>query len=130
MSKQKRPSHHLNGSATSFQNPWPSAGRPTWAELLKVSFPLGWYSDAPDLPSHVRPVKVVKPDWGAPSLRSLKEQNPKSNHVIATWLGHAGALAEFPPTASQDESVYVLFDPIFSVRAGPTQYTGPSRLRE
>jgi len=132
--KVKRPAHHANDSATAFKNPWPSASTPTWGELLKLSFPLGWYPSHP--PSEqILPVKVVMPDWGAPALQQRTEES-KSKCIVATWLGHAGTMAQFPPLTStdqkktDDQGVYLIFDPIFSFRAGPTQYTGPARFRK
>jgi N-acyl-phosphatidylethanolamine-hydrolysing phospholipase D len=127
--KRKRPAHHANNSGTAFQNPWPSASTPTWGELVKLSFPLDWYS-GDELPEHIVPIKVVKPDWGA-ALR--KSRDSKTDYIVATWLGHAGTMAEFPPLLPQTEdetSKFFVFDPIFSLRAGPTQYTGPSRFRK
>jgi N-acyl-phosphatidylethanolamine-hydrolysing phospholipase D len=127
--KRKRPAHHANNSGTAFQNPWPSASLPTWGELLKVSFPLNWYNSDP-LPDYLKPVEVVEPDWGVPLLKARESQ---SDCIVATWLGHAGTMAEFPPLSTQDQdkdSTYFVFDPIFSLRAGPSQMTGPARLRK
>ncbi|KAK5065037.1 hypothetical protein LTR84_000872 [Exophiala bonariae] len=144
-----RPAHHANGTATSFINPWPSAGLPTWTEVFQSSFPFGWYNKA-SLHSHrrARKIKVVKPDWGHPKQvqaqpgESSGKSKPQS--FTATWLGHAGALVEIPPIQQPDEdggsttlsgeskskSTYLLFDPIFSTRAGPTQYQGVARFKE
>ncbi|KAF2670263.1 Metallo-hydrolase/oxidoreductase, partial [Microthyrium microscopicum] len=106
--------------------------------LAQLSFPLGWYSSKPKHPEKIRQVKTIKPDWGTASLNSPISKT-RADCIIATWLGHAGALVEFPslspsessPETSKDnESIYCLFDPIFSERAGPTQYTGPSRLKK
>lgn len=70
---------------------------------------------------------VVVPDWGAASL----EEKQRENCVVGTWLGHASAMAQFPISALRkgEKNLWVLFDPIFSARAGPTQYTGPKRLK-
>ena len=123
-----RPSHHANNSATSFINPWPSAGAPTWAELLNVSFPFGWYQEALRNHPKARDVKVVQPDWGRASLKKGGLDRTKS--IVGTWLGHAGALVELPPFEEADQkSVWLLFDPIFSMRAGPTQYSGVARMK-
>jgi N-acyl-phosphatidylethanolamine-hydrolysing phospholipase D len=127
-SSAKRPAHHANNSATAFKNPWPSAEAPTWNELFQLSFPFSWY---PSLHhhQHAHDIKVVRPDWGKSNLEA-KSLN-KSDSVIGTWLGHAGTFVEFPSLAGKsDESVYLLFDPIFSTRAGPTPYTGPGRLKQ
>lgn len=77
-------------------------------------------------------MKVVTPDWGA---SALKERGfSKDRCIIGTTLGHAGAITELPleGTAGEDGkkmSFWVVYDPIFSSRAGPTQYTGPQRMK-
>lgn len=123
-----RPSHHTSNAGTSFINPWPSASAPTWAELTQASFPLGWYKDGLRSHSKAREVKVVTPDWGRTSLK--KKGLDRSNCVIGTWLGHASTLVGLPPLGEPDQkSVWLLFDPIFSLRAGPTQYSGFARTK-
>lgn len=87
--------------------------------------------------SRARDIQVVVPDWGE---AALKERNlQRGNCVLGTWLGHAGVLVEIPgegPNGSVGDhgqvkkSLWVLFDPIFSARAGPTQYTGPQRMKK
>ena len=77
-------------------------------------------------------MKVVYPDWGASSLKDRGLARDRC--IIGTTLGHAGAIAELPleETAGDGggkKSLWVVFDPIFSPRAGPTPYTGPQRLR-
>lgn len=138
-----RPAHHANNASTSFINPWPSAGLPTWTEVFQSSFPFGWYNKA-TLDSHrrARKIKVVKPDWGHPSqlpVQPVDSTSPQS--IIGTWLGHASALVEIPPllkegdtgqstSGSEEKSIHLLFDPIFSSRAGPNQYQGVARYKE
>jgi N-acyl-phosphatidylethanolamine-hydrolysing phospholipase D len=126
----KRPAHHANNTASAFKNPWPSGDAPTWNELFQLSFPFSWY---PSLHHHHHDhdVTVVRPDWGKSSLESKGLK--KSDSIIGTWLGHAGTFTEFPSLSEENNnksSVYCLFDPIFSTRAGPTAYTGPGRLKE
>lgn len=127
-----RPSHHANDSGTAFRNPWPSAAPPTWAELLQTRFPLSWYDDMAKKHPKTRDVKVVVPDWGT---SKLKERGlTRGECIVGTWLGHAGAIAELPLEGTVGEtgekkSFRVVYDPIFSSRAGPTRYTGPQRLR-
>lgn len=140
-----RPTHHANNSATSFINPWPSAALPTWTEVFQSSFPFGWYNKT-TLHGHkkARKIKVVKPDWGHPSrsrgtaATDNTHTNPQS--IIGTWLGHASALVEITPLQKKDDnsnpndpkekSIHLLFDPIFSNRAGPSQYQGVARFKE
>jgi N-acyl-phosphatidylethanolamine-hydrolysing phospholipase D len=131
--KNNRPSHHANDSCTAFQNPWPSAVAPTWAELLQSQFPLGWYDDLAKKYPEIRDVKVVAPDWGASSLKEQGLERDKC--IVGTMLGHAGVITELPLEGTagkggEKKSFWVVYDPIFSLRAGPTQYTGPQRMRQ
>ena len=117
-----RPAHHANDSGTSFRNPWPSAATPTWSELASSSFPVAWAHQ--HLHSHPKsqPIKLITPTWGSDLHRSSDER------MLGTWLGHASAFVEMPLRAGR--TVKLLFDPMFSSRAGPTQYTGPARMIE
>ena len=133
MSKD-RPSHWANSSGTAFKNPWPSADNPSWAEVLQLSFPFSLYPAALQDHSHAREVKVVQPDWGVASFLSQNISTSTSDCIVGTWLGHAAAFVEFFPTSDRgpeikEKSKYLLFDPIFSSRAGPTAYTGPTRFK-
>ncbi len=77
-------------------------------------------------------MKVVDPDWGASSLkeRGLK----KDNCIVGTVLGHAGVITQLPlegtGKGAEKKSLWVVYDPIFSERAGPTPYTGPQRFKQ
>ncbi|KIX06335.1 uncharacterized protein Z518_04311 [Rhinocladiella mackenziei CBS 650.93] len=124
-----RPTHHANNNGTRFINCWPSAGVPTWAELLRASLPFGRYEL--DLHKHrrARDVKVIQPDRG---VAGLKNRNlDKANSIIGTWPGHAGAMVEVPSLQqAEDKSLWLLFDPIFSMRAGPSPYSGVTRMKK
>lgn len=101
---------------------------PTWAELVQGSFPLGWYNQ--ELHSHnkAREIKVVTPDWGRASLE--KKSLDRTKCVIGTWLGHASTLVEVPPLdGALQKSLWLLFDPIFSAKAG-AKYGGVSRMKK
>lgn len=130
--ERARPSHHANASGTLFKNPWPSAQPPTWGELASSKFPLAWAHA--HLHSHplARAVKVVQPDWGRGADGGKGKGKGKGREMVGTWLGHAAAFVEMPwmgeDAAGEPASLKLLFDPIFSQRAGPTQYTGPGRL--
>lgn len=130
-STSDRPPHWANDKGTAFKNPWPSAGAPTWAELLQIKFPLGWYDDLASKHPGTRDVQVQVPDWGVADLknRGLKREGC----IMGTTLGHAGSIAELPLQATAEgggkSSFWVVYDPIFSARAGPTQHTGPQRMR-
>ncbi|KAK4705420.1 N-acyl-phosphatidylethanolamine-hydrolyzing phospholipase D, partial [Phenoliferia sp. Uapishka_3] len=129
-----RPSHHANDTRSSFKNPWPSAQPPSWSELAQGGFPLAWAHPNLRAHPHARDVKIVKPDWGrdSDSADPVREGKGKGKDIIGTWLGHACAFVEMPWTGKaadgNEETVKLLFDPIFSSRAGPTQFTGPSRI--
>ncbi|TAQ85651.1 Phospholipase D [Chlorociboria aeruginascens] len=127
-----RPAHHANDEGTAFKNPWPSADTPTWSEILQAKFPLGWYDDLTSKYPGTQDVEVVVPDWGVSSLK--KRGLDREKCIVGTTLGHAGALMELPLEGTEGseggkKSFWVLYDPIFSLRAGPTQYMGPQRMR-
>ncbi|MFL6141964.1 MAG: MBL fold metallo-hydrolase [Labedaea sp.] len=63
-----------------------------------------------------QPVPTVRP--GAADLVASP-----GDRVRATWLGHATTLVEI-------EGRHVLFDPVWSERASPTQSIGPRRLHQ
>lgn len=73
----------------------------------------------------------MKPDWGNSELEKRKMERGKC--IVGTSLGHAGVLTEMPLEGTGEggvkSSFWMLFDPIFSVRAGPTQFTGPQRMK-
>lgn len=138
-----RPEHHTNDTQSGFRNPWPSAQPPSWTELVAAGNPLQWAVSGLHQHEKAKQVKVVKPDWGL----SLPEQTPPSllapgpgPRLLTTWLGHASALVQIPLSHATNKGkeadippsttprVSILFDPIFSARAGPTAYTGPSRI--
>merc|ERR1712093_299544 len=137
-----RPSHHTNSTRSSFRNPWPSASAPTWTEILQLSFPLSLYSNLGKKYPDVQDVKVVDPDWGEGELkaRGLDGEKERNECIVGTTLGHAGVMVQVPLEGTMilggkgpkgdggKERLWVVFDPIFSARAGPTQYTGPGRL--
>lgn len=136
------PAHHApNGG---FRNPWPSAQVPGWTEIISGGNPLSWASSNLHTHEKAKRIKVVKPDWGL----SLDNPPPPSllapghgPRLLATWLGHAAAFVQVPLARSinvakhsgvviSQPQVSILFDPIFSQRAGPTSYTGPSRINQ
>ncbi|KIW08036.1 uncharacterized protein PV09_00980 [Verruconis gallopava] len=130
------PSHWANSSGTLFKNPWPSAEEVSWSELYDGKLPVSWH----DRKAGNEDISVVKPDWGDAALQAISpSERDSGRYLIGTWLGHAGALAEIPSLSSgthesrqaaAKDSVYLVFDPIFSYRAGPTPWTGPARLRQ
>ncbi|GAA5960770.1 hypothetical protein JCM21900_006867 [Sporobolomyces salmonicolor] len=154
-----RPSHHsstLRGGVY-YRNPWPSASAPSLTELLFGGAWLGWPKLNLHHHRHARELRVVKPDWGAAKVRELEEKEDelrqsmgardgrrRPKYLRGTWLGHASVLVEIPlepveGVANEEgdrekgkggqRTLKLLFDPIFSERAGPTSYTGPGRIR-
>lgn len=124
-----RPSRHTNDSAKVFKNPWPSAKAPTWAEL-RAKFPLAYYKDLMKDHPETKDISVVMPDWGASDLE--KGGLARDRAIVGTTLGHAGIITELPLEGTgnlERKSFWVIYDPIFSLRAGPTRYIGPKRLR-
>lgn len=142
----------------SFRNPWPSASPPSASQLLFGGSWFGWPKIHLHKHKFARELKVLKPDWGEARVRELeiKEDSrrksegdngrKRSKYMRGTWLGHAAAYAEIPLEGADEEvskgekggaggesgekrTIKLLFDPIFSERAGPTSYTGPGRIR-
>ncbi|KAH8114286.1 Metallo-hydrolase/oxidoreductase [Phellopilus nigrolimitatus] len=128
-----RPAHHADDSATLFQNPWQTPEEPAgdlntrssssstnwlWGlPALLGNIPIEW---AKDLAGHNQSlINVVKPDFDA--------SDTSKDAVKATWLGHASFLVEFPVQEDSEPPIRVLFDPIFSERAGPSAWTGIRR---
>lgn len=138
-----RPSHWANDEGTAFKNPWDSAQAPTLGEMISGGSIVSWAKSHHALKEddRSRDIKVVEPDWGegkgatardGRGDRFVKDVGVKHGVMAGTWLGHAGAFVEMP--IAQDRhgkprTAKFLFDPIFSGRAGPTQYTGPARYR-
>ncbi|KAI0317529.1 beta-lactamase superfamily domain-containing protein [Amylostereum chailletii] len=139
------PEHHANASKTLFKNPslTPASSRTTprvqpqrqgslttkererqqpeqswWnREWQMPALPLAWAREHAKYPD-VKNVEVIRPTFGDQSEGALN----------ATWLGHASWLISFPTNTSPDgQPTRVLFDPMFSLRAGPTPYTGVRR---
>lgn len=113
--KTQRPAHWANSSGTLFKNPWPESSRPpAWNEL---SWPVAWKKPAS---ADARRIAVRQPDFTF--------DGHSQNSVRATWLGHSTALCQIPLEGHEQQCFNVLADPLFSARAGPTQYTGVLRF--
>ncbi|KAK4054571.1 Protein-lysine N-methyltransferase efm4 [Microbotryomycetes sp. JL201] len=142
-----KPSHWANDNGTAFKNPWPSAQVPTLHEMWSGGSVVGWAKPRHKLESdrRAREIQVVQPDWGEGRgatarsdrgdrfTRTTHDPNHRGQLMMGTWLGHAGAFVEMPwghdGLKRHQNTFKMLFDPIFSGRAGPTQYTGPARYR-
>ncbi|CAK9203950.1 unnamed protein product [Sphagnum troendelagicum] len=106
--------HHLKGGK-GFRNPWPSFGFvPSFGDMITLLFGLGTTKDntSSDVKAAFR--TPLKPD-----LEALN--NPPSQSVQATWVGHATFLLQF-------DKVNVLTDPVWSDRCSPSAYVGPKRF--
>ncbi|GJN89415.1 hypothetical protein Rhopal_002395-T1 [Rhodotorula paludigena] len=115
-----------------FRNPWPSANSLSLEQLV-TSGP--WLArPLTALEGAVEGVKRVVPDWGHPQLEELGREGSGGEYIRGTWLGHAGAFVEIPLEQADGRkgprSLKLLFDPIFSLRAGPTSFFGPKRMHE
>jgi N-acyl-phosphatidylethanolamine-hydrolysing phospholipase D len=95
--------------------------------------PPGWpgYSEAGA--KAARLLRVEEPDFSLPDVApaaATDDENPGKVRAKVTWLGHAGALVQFPTDPGDDGSgrpLAFLFDPIFSNRASPSESWGPAR---
>ncbi|KAL5528938.1 hypothetical protein ACEPAG_4912 [Sanghuangporus baumii] len=145
-----RPTHHANATRSLFQNPWKTPDEPddnvlapsealpqvssqnqaqknSWFNILTGALPTlpSLLSSIPleraqDLSSYgISPTKVVRPDF------DKFEKNKQS--VKATWFGHASFLVELPQHEGSEKPIRLLFDPMFSDRAGPSAWTGVRR---
>lgn len=150
------PTHHLpNGNG--FRNPWPSAisNQSNLTQIISNGIPIQL---AKKLMTEIKPIRTLPADLELYSTHpthpeSSEFDNRSSTKLVSTWLGHAGYLVQLPiipneskPSSSSSSSSAVketsspqssggirpfraLFDPMFSNRAGPTQWTGPKRFR-
>lgn len=108
-------SGHFDGHH--FHNPFASARVPRW---LDMHWPLsfgGYGAPAGTRKGDRKLLQPVRPTWGH------SEALPQPS-ILATWLGHASTLVELPMAGS---TVFVLIDPIFSHRAGPSPCLGIGR---
>jgi N-acyl-phosphatidylethanolamine-hydrolysing phospholipase D len=110
-----RPSHYANDSATAFKNPWPSAKALIFAELLQAKFLLGCYKDLAKKHPGTKDISVIMPDWGTSDLE--KNGLNRERSIIGIMLGYTGIITEFPLEGGK--SFWVIYDPIFLLRAGP-----------
>lgn len=134
-------SHHIGDPRTHFTNPWPSFKQAGLMQALGTRF--GRNRNFVPVPENREGlVKIRKPDWGA-------VEDPRSEALKATWIGHASWLVETGTSAPAiqetpvDERNYlavngteesgtgrgvrVLFDPVFSERTSPVKFIGPKR---
>ncbi|KAH9935109.1 N-acyl-phosphatidylethanolamine-hydrolyzing phospholipase D [Epithele typhae] len=108
------PAHHLNRTQTLFTNPWDSWRAVNWHDWPKA------ITRDPSVPKDLATLlPTVKPDWGMARPEGAK----------ATWLGCTrGWLVELPAPEGAARGPRILFDPVLSNRASPSQWAGPARL--
>ncbi|KIJ36543.1 hypothetical protein M422DRAFT_261108 [Sphaerobolus stellatus SS14] len=116
--KSSKPSHHANETATSFLNPWSrSKGLLASGQVFNnFKFPFEWAKTLHDHPGELSVVR--KPNFG----RDIEG----NSSIKGTWLGHAGFMVELCQVEHKTP-LRIIFDPIWSDRASPSQYAGPKR---
>lgn len=95
-------SNHFNGKTFFQPGAHPERGFRDFLRWRFSSKPAPW------------PREVTLPPQTPPPL-------PRTNEIVATWLGHATFLVQSTPAT-------VLFDPVFSERVSPFRFIGPRRV--
>jgi len=121
--------HHANSRGSAFANPWSEEKESTFTEWQLpqfltqgwAKFPFEWAKAHHGHPH--KPVEVVDPEFKS------KKFSENSEKIQATWLGHASFLVALPEDGASVGPVRILFDPIFSDRAGPSAWAGPRRAK-
>jgi N-acyl-phosphatidylethanolamine-hydrolysing phospholipase D len=102
------PHHRPDGG---FRNPWPGERSHQFREFLR------WRRER-----RARPVAPPRPGaWSALTTSAFDVPRTDSGTLTATWVGHATVLL-------QVGALNVLTDPMWSRRASPVSWAGPSRL--
>lgn len=124
-------------SIAGFRNPWPSFHKATAQEVFQA---LEWGADSDptiDLAASHLPSTSSTDSIRQKAAQLLKVEKPDfsfdsggGQHAKTTWLGHAGMLLQLPALKQGGPPVRIIFDPIFSQRASPSQFAGPVRSYE
>lgn len=124
-------------SIAGFRNPWPSFHKATAQEVFQA---LEWGADADptiELAASHLPNPSSSDSIRRKSAQLLQVENPDfsfdpsgGQHAKTTWLGHAGMLLQLPALKQDGSPIRIIFDPIFSQRASPSQFAGPIRSYE
>ncbi|KAL3690220.1 hypothetical protein R1sor_016529 [Riccia sorocarpa] len=106
--------HHFGGR---FRNPWASHSfEGGFLEFTKLLFKGGFDR------KQMTPTAEVLAQIGTPLKTALgRLQEPPSDRVQTTWVGHATFLVQF-------DGLNVLTDPVWSDRCSPSQLVGPKRF--
>ncbi|CAN8106239.1 unnamed protein product [Discula destructiva] len=131
---KKRNSRRDTSNITGFQNPWPSFHKATPQEVLQ-SLEFGADGDpAIELAASHLPTSSSGDSIRQKSAQLLQSETPDFSFDVqsgqrakTTWLGHAGMLLQLPALKPGGVPIRIIFDPIFSQRASPSQYAGPIR---
>lgn len=123
-----------NSDITGFRNPWPSFHKATRQELLQ-SLEFGADLDpAIDLATSHLPTSFKTASIRKQAAQLLQSETPDftfdahgTQHAKTTWLGHACMLLQLRALKPGGAPLRLIFDPIFSPRASPSQYAGPIR---
>jgi L-ascorbate metabolism protein UlaG (beta-lactamase superfamily) len=102
------PPHHVPGGG--FRNPWPGDHQHQFRDFLR------WRRErraAPPAPRPAAPPATVPSNFDTP--------HAPADALTATWIGHASTLLQIG-------RLNVLTDPMWSRRASPVSWAGPSRL--
>ncbi len=100
-------SHHQRSG---FRNPWPN------------STPHGFKGVVKWMLTRRRNARPAVPGENVPPrVSDIVNLPPRAKHLTATWFGHSSFLV-------QCDGINILTDPIWSPRASPVSFAGPSRL--
>ncbi|KAJ7141084.1 beta-lactamase superfamily domain-containing protein [Mycena epipterygia] len=111
------PSKYRREPTGPFENPWPPVLTMLASAVALMRFPFVRATPLQQDLHGVKTVKTIKPNFEV--LDSVEK-------LCATWLGHAGFLVQLPGETGQ-RPIRIVFDPIFSDRAYPSQWVGPRR---
>src|SRR5919108_5395619 len=101
------------GSNGRFRNPWPKSDPHGWGSLLR------WVRDRRTHPPALSPPRGSFPT----SAPEVVRPRAREGEFTVTWIGHSTILLQIG-------RLNVLTDPVFSQRAFPVQWMGPSRIMD
>src|ERR1041385_1632134 len=97
----------------SFLNPWPDSALRGWRDVLR------WMRERRTRPRAATPPRGSFPT-AAPAISYPRAGDAG---LAATWIGHSTVLLQIG-------GLNVLTDPVWSLRASPSQWVGPRRIME
>uniref|UniRef100_UPI00358F5986 N-acyl-phosphatidylethanolamine-hydrolyzing phospholipase D-like isoform X2 n=1 Tax=Myxine glutinosa TaxID=7769 RepID=UPI00358F5986 len=102
-----------------FVNPWPTWKQPSLFNLLQWKLMERNHNRIPHKEELDRTLPIRTPYF----MQSSCDTSVLDGNLRVTWLGHASTLVELDGTM-------ILTDPMFSKRASPSLWFGPSRYRD